>query len=178
MPDFKDAKGDRWNVAVTGATIKRCLEGPLKVDLGAPLDGDPPLLTRFDQDIAFKVDLLCRVLLPQIEERGLTERQFADRLEGDALYHANQAFMEAWASFFHPLRVDLARAIQKEAELVQRLWEMSAEKVDGPVMNAEIEKAFANLDKSLDERLSQLGKLCASSPSSPDATPNPEPSES
>ena len=70
MPQFKDAKGDTWNVVVNGGTIKRAID-LLKVDIGDPLSGDPPMLTRFDTDIAFKVDLLFVTCLPEADRRQI-----------------------------------------------------------------------------------------------------------
>ena len=89
MPQFRDAKGDVWNVVINGGTIKRALD-LLKVDIGDPLAGNPPTLTRFDTDIAFKVDLLFVACLPEADSRGVADVEFAERLEGDALYAASE----------------------------------------------------------------------------------------
>jgi hypothetical protein len=120
MPQFKDAKGEAWTVVVNGGTIKRALDR-LKVDLGDPLSGKPPLLTRFDIDIAFKVDLLYVACLPEAEKRGIADIEFAERLEGDALYAASEAFLEALSDFFQKLRrTHVVRAIEKQRAIVAR----------------------------------------------------------
>ena len=56
MHEFTDAKGDHWTVDVTAGTLRR-VQQLLKdqygnVDLGEPLEGKPPLLTRFDMELS------------------------------------------------------------------------------------------------------------------------------
>jgi len=178
VKQFKDAGGQTWNVEVTGGTIKRLLDSPLKLDLGKPLDGTPPLLTRFDSDIAFKVDVIYLVCQPQADERNVSDLQFADRLAGDVLADANNAFLEAWADFFHPLRTDLVRVILKQREMVNRLFELTAAKVDGPELAAAIDEQIGRLEQEMDAEIAQLGSSSASSRQSPAATPSPAPGAS
>ena len=164
MPQFKDARGETWTVTVNGGTIKRALD-LLKVDLGNPLAGNPPLLTRFDTDIVFKVDLLFVACLPQAEKRGVQDVEFAERLEGEALYAASEAFLEALADFFqHLRRTHVVRAIQKQRQLVERAVETAAGLVDSP-----------ELDENFDAELEALGRSFASSLRSRESTPSREP---
>ena len=167
MPQFKDAKGDAWTVVVNGGTIKRALD-LLKVDLGDPLSGKPPLLTRFDMDIAFKVDLLYVACLPEAEKRGVADLEFAERLEGDALYAASEAFLEALSDFFQKLRrTHVVTAIRREREIVARAVEMT-------------DQAFAGkeFDEHMDKELAELGESCASLLLSRESDPNRTRSES
>jgi len=167
MPQFKDAKGDVWNIVVNGGTIKRALD-LLKVDLGDPLAGDPPLLTRFDMDIAFNPDLLFVACLPEADKRGITDVEFAERLEGDALYAASEAFLEALADFFQGLRrTHVVRAIQKQREVVARAVELADATIGSDEFNARI-----------DAELAELGESFASWLQSPGSTQSREPSES
>ena len=155
MPDFTDSKQTVWEIAVNGATIKRAL-AELGVDLGKPLEGDPPLLTRFDTDLAFKVDLLFVVCLPQARAREISDEQFAERLEGEALYRASTAFFDAWQAFFLSLRrKDLAAAIAKERRAVEALCEMAGQKLqrlDG-LIDREAEKLGREIDAEIDEMM-------------------------
>lgn len=167
MPQFKDAKGDTWTVVVNGGTIKRAVD-LLGVDLGDPLSGKPPLLTRFDTDIAFKVDLLYVACLPEAEKRGVADLEFAERLEGDALYAASEGFLEALSDFFRKLRrTHVVTAIRKERELVAR----SVEAIEQAIASPEF-------DRRMEEEFTELGESCASLLQSPAATPSPEPSGS
>lgn len=148
MPQFRDAKGEVWNVVVNGGTVKRALD-LLKVDVGDPLSGEPPLLTRFDTDIAFKVDLLYVVCLPEAEKRGVTDVEFAERLEGEPLYCASEAFLEGLADFFLKLRrTHVVRAIEKQRELVARAVEMADRTIAGTELEARIEAELAALGES------------------------------
>lgn len=167
MKQFKDAKGETWSVTVNGGTIKRALD-VLKVDLGDPLAGKPPLLTRFDTDIAFKVDLIYVACLPEAEKRGVKDVEFAERLEGDALYAASEAFLEALADFFQCLRrTHVVRAIGKQREVVERAVEMADQAIGGEEFNAKV-----------DAELKELGDSFASLLQSPASSPNREPSAS
>jgi len=172
MREFTDAKGDHWTVDVTAGTLRR-VQQLLKdqygnVDLGEPLEGKPPLLTRFDVEIAFKVDLLYAVLKPQLDERGVSDLEFAERLSGDALFHASEAFMEAWADFFRSLRRPyLTAAIEKERQQAAKIWAKGKELVRSEA-----------LQRKLDGDLEELGSSVLSSLRSPGATRSPEPSAS
>lgn len=172
MKQFKDAQGDTWTIAINGGTIKRALD-LLKVDLGDPLSNDPastapPVLTRFDTEIAFKVDLIYVACLPEAQERGLTDDQFAERLEGDALYEASEGFLEALADFFQSLhRTHVVRAIDKQRAVVRRAIELADEALQSP-----------ELDQQIETELAALGGSSASWPRSPDASPSPERSAS
>lgn len=167
MPQFKDAKGETWTVTINGGTIKRALD-LLKVDLGDPLAGDPPLLTRFDTDIAFKVDLLLVACLPEADKRGIKDIEFAERLEGEALYAASEAFLEALSDFFQSLRrTHIVRAIEKQRELVRRAVETAAEVI-----------ASSEFDAKLDAELEELGRSFVNSLQSPESTRSREPAAS
>lgn len=159
MRQFKDAKGETWTVTVNGGTIKRALD-LLKVDLGDPLAGDPPLLTRFDTDIAFKVDLLFVACLPEADKRGVKDIEFAERLEGEALYAASEAFLEALSDFFQSLhRTHIVRAIEKQRELVRRA-----------VQTAEGVIASDEFDAKFDAELEELGRSFVNSLQSPESS--------
>lgn len=163
MNQFKDSKGDTWSVTVNGGTIKRARD-LLKIDLGAPLEGDPPFLTRFDIDIALKVDVLFVVCLPEAKERQVSDVEFAGRLEGDALYEASKAFWETLADFFRKLhQPHVVRAIEKQAEVIKRAIKLADDALSGE-----------EFQKRIDAELAELGEFFASSLQSPASTPSPE----
>ena len=167
MIQFKDAKGDTWSVAVNGGTIKRALD-LLKIDLGDPLAGEPSLLTRFDTDLAFKVDLIYVACLPELNLRGITDEEFAQRLEGDALYAASEAFLEALADFFQKLRrTHVVRAIEKQLDVVARAVQMAEQTIGSE-----------QFDKRIDEELAGLGESFVNLLQSPESSQSHEPSES
>jgi len=148
MKQFKDSRGETWSVTINGASVKRAMD-LLKVDLGDPLAGDPPLLTRFDIDIAFKVDMLYVACLPEAEKRSIGDVEFAERLEGDALYAASEAFLEALSDFFQCLRrTHVVRAIQKQREVIVRAVEMADHAIDSDEFDAKIDAELVELGNS------------------------------
>ena len=119
------------------------------MDLGDPLAGDPPLLTRFDTDIVFKVDLLYVACMPELNARGLTDDDFAERLEGDALYAASEAFLEELAAFFQKLRrTHVVRAIEKQRQVVAKAVQMAEQTIASEQFDAKIEAELAGLGES------------------------------
>jgi len=118
MHTFVDSKGETWDLCITAGTIKRCAD-LLKVDLGDPMRGDPPLLTRFDTDIMFMVDLLWAICKPLAKEKQVDEEQFAERLSGDALQSAHDAFYEELLDFFRSLhKTNVVEAIKRQREII------------------------------------------------------------
>lgn len=166
MKQFKDAKGETWSITINGGTIKRAMD-LLKVDLGEPLGGTPPFITRFDTNIAFKVDVLYVVCLPEADRRGIKDADFAERLEGDSLYEASRAFWEALTDFFQRLRqTHVVRAIQKQSEVVAKAYSMADETI-----------ASEAFDAKINSELAELGESFASTLQSPGPIPSPERSE-
>jgi len=117
MATFTDAIGDMWDVEITGATVRRAMRY-LNIDLGKPRDGDRPWLARFDdpEEIAFKVDLIYVICMPQIRERGWTDEEFAELLKDDVLLMASVAVYGALTDFFLSLGMQ-TNAIATQAQM-------------------------------------------------------------
>lgn len=99
MPKFVDTLGSTWDVEINGGTVRRA-QRSLGVDIGKPNTGESPWLVRFEQDIAFKVDLLYVICQPEIRERGWTDEEFAGLLGGEVLRDASVAVYQALTDFF------------------------------------------------------------------------------
>ena len=167
MAEFKDAKGDVWRVAITGATVKRARD-LLKLDIGRLVestdDSDQPLLTRIELDIALLVDLLYVVCLPQADDREVSDVDFAERLDGEALYRAHEALLEAFADFFRARRrIDIVSAIDRQRVLVRRAVEIA----DNVISSEEF-------SRKMQAELTALGESCARLLRSPEPTPSRE----
>jgi len=179
MHEFADVKGEKWEVRITAGTIKRVSDLMDGVDLGQPLVGDPPFLTRFDTEIPFKANVLYAVLRPQCEARDITDEQFAELLEGEVLYEASVAFWEELADFFQSLqRTEVVKAIRRQMEIVRRGVEMMTEKIEGPAFDGAITRKLKEVSDQIDAELAELGDSAVSTPPSPDVIPSPEPSAS
>ena len=181
MREFTDSNKRLWKITVNGGTIKRVLDSPLKVDLGKPLEGSPPLMTRMDTDVVFLIDLLYVILQPQIEALELSEIEFAEGLAGEALKAAHDAWMEDWADFFRALgRTDLAQAIVEQVRMIDETMAKRTQSVTHVAHAVAMKLDEANVPEEIEKAIKRLrlGRPSASSPRSPDATPSPEPSAS
>jgi hypothetical protein len=106
--------------------------------------------------------------LPEAEKRGISDLEFAERLEGDALYAASEAFLEALSDFFQKLRrTHVVRAIEKQRAIVAR----AVQTVDQAIASREF-------DQRIEEEFAELGECFASLLQSPESDPNSTPSES
>lgn len=164
MQPFKDSTGHEWAITIDGGLIKQVF-AELEVDLGQPSAGDPPLLTRFCTDVIFLVDLLWLACRGQAKELGLTDIEFAGRLQGDTLRTARDALSREWSDFFQSLgREDQVQAIARMVEMVDRGAELVGDQLNQPEL--------------LDNELAELGERCAALLPSRESTPSPEPSVS
>jgi hypothetical protein len=170
MHAFTDSKGQPWELRITAGTVKRCAEY-LKVDIGNPArsaPGEESLLVRFDTDLVFKVDLLYCVLKPEVDARQLTDEQFAECLEGDALQAAHDAFYEELLDFCRSLRrTDMVEAIRRQKQLVARGVEIGAKTL-----------ASEETSKVIDRALTALGESAAASLAAAVSSQSHEPSAS
>lgn len=164
MHRFTDAKGEEWDVEITGATVKQLLGDPLHIDLGRPDEGDPPLVTRWDLDIAFKVDVLFETLRDRCKARGIDGLEFARRLKGESLARANDAFLEEWRDFFLPLRPDLAKVIAAARDFTQELMEVKRRTLEGPEFQRGKEQALRAFSDALTKKLNELAEEMRENP--------------
>ena len=157
MPTFTDKLGQTWDVEITGATVRRT-QRLLGVDIGKPREGPKPWLPRFDdpEEIAFKVDLIYVICMPQIRDRGWTDEEFAELLSDNVLMDASIAVYGALTNFFLNLGSH-DNAIATQAQLA---------------MLPEVYGYAARRSQSLLAR--RLGTLCSSWPPSPAPTQNRE----
>lgn len=164
MKEFTDSHGKTWPITINGFTVKRCRD-LLGIDLGEPSNGTPPLLSRLS-DIAFVVDLLYVVCKPTADDKGLSDEQFAELLDGEVLANAHAKLMEEWADFFRKLRQPhKATMLAKQLAIVEAAM-------------AEADKAMSSqaFDDLVERKKAELGErfanLLASSESSQDRTPS------
>jgi hypothetical protein len=96
MAQFIDATGKLWPVAITAGLLKRLKA--IEVDLAVIIQKRPGDLA--DPDTLGRVLwLACEPSKP--ERGGLTEEQFLDRLDADAIHNAIAAVLEAFVDFSH-----------------------------------------------------------------------------
>ena len=143
MREFKDNEGRPWHVSLTVSSASRVKDlvrvvlPPKSADEPAPTEAVPfDLIDAGEIARTFQVlrsnfsalgETLAALLLPQIEQKGLTKEQFLDGLKGESLEQGGLAVEEELVSFFPPrLRgvvtalaarmTELAETVTKQAE--------------------------------------------------------------
>lgn len=141
---FKDSNGNVWNLTLTVAALKRChdLAG---IDVAAKVEGG--LFDELADDPILLCNVMAAIVRPQMEERGLTDEDFAAGLGGDAIYEATQALIEALVYFF---RSRHGGVVAKIAAKRKGLQAMAVKAVDAYIDSGEIEK---KVQKVLEEQL-------------------------
>ena len=141
MPRFSDSSGREWPVTITIGTVRR-VKADLSVNLADIHEGDPPLMNRIATDPTFFCDVLLSILRPEIEKAGLPEDEFWNRLGGDVVKRAYDAFWAELRDFFHGLgRPEAAKAIEKQTRMIEAAIRMAEAKVDA----IDVETALAEV---------------------------------
>lgn len=138
MREFRDSEGRPWRLALTVSSAAR-VKDLVRVVLPPKEAGDPAPTESTPFDIVdageiartFQVlrtnflslgQALYAILLPQVEEKGLSREQFLDGLGGDALDAGCQALEEELVSFFpHRLRGVVSSLAARMTELAADL---------------------------------------------------------
>ena len=143
MREFRDDQGRPWHVSLTvssAARVKdlvRVVLPPKSADEPAPTEAVPfDIIDAGEIARTFQVlrsnfsalgETLAALLLPQINQKGLTKEQFLDGLKGESLEQGGLAVEDELVSFFPPrLRgvvtalaarmTELAETVTKQAE--------------------------------------------------------------
>ena len=137
MHSFADSTGNTWIINITIGAAKR-VRDLAGVDLLALTEGDPPLMTHLETDIALLCDVIFAIVRPQAEKININDTQFAELLGGEVIRTAHDAFWSALLDFFRSLgREDTARAIEKQNELLQAVVRASRERIEA-ISTAEV----------------------------------------
>ena len=171
MREFRDDQGGRWHVSLTvssAARVKdlvRVVLPPKSADEPAPTEAVPfDLIDAGEIARTFQVlrsnfpalgETLAALLLPQIEQKGLTKEQFLDALRGESLEQGGLAVEEELVAFFPPRLRGVVTA------LAARMTELAE-----------------TVTKQAEAALQTHGPSSGSVPASPDSTPTTAPSDS
>ena len=135
-------RAERKVLSRFGAYVRRSARSSIRKRKKVSEPGKPPsshtgLLKRF---IFFAYDPGRK----SVVKRGVADLEFAERLEGDALYAASEAFLEALSDFFQKLRrTHVVTAIRREREIVARAVEMTDQAFAGKQFDEHMEKELA-----------------------------------
>ena len=171
MREFKDNEGRPWHVSLTvssAARVKdlvRVVLPPKSADEPSPTEAVPfDIIDAGEIARTFQVlrsnfsalgETLAALLLPQINQKGLTKEQFLDGLKGESLEQGGLAVEDELVSFFPPRLRGVVTA------LAARMTELSE------TVTAQAEAA-----------LQTPGPSSGSAAASPDSTPTTAPSDS
>ena len=171
MREFKDNEGRPWHVSLTVSSASRVKDlvrvvlPPKSADEPAPTEAVPfDLIDAGEIARTFQVlrsnfsalgETLAALLLPQIEQKGLTKEQFLDGLKGESLEQGGLAVEEELISFFPPRLRGVVTA------LAARMTELAE-----------------TVTKQAEAALQTPGPSSGSVPASPDSTPTIAPSDS
>lgn len=163
MKSFKDREGRAWDLFLTLGSLKRikAATGLDMLDLRQWTAESNPL-NRLSQDPVVLADTLCALCRSQLDQRGLTDEQFADALGGEAIDDALLALVEEWADFFHQGRKPTESTLLRQA--LDVLKEVRAR-------NAAMAETLAKVTV---EQI--LSRSPTNSPASSESTPAPSPS--
>lgn len=133
MREFRDNEGTRWQVSLTVASAARVRDLVRVTPPG--VDGQPAAEKAFDIIDAAAVaetfqilrmnyaaigETLYALLLPKINERGLSKEAFLDTLSGESLDAGARAIEEEIVDFFPPrLRGMVAALLRRMQELAE-----------------------------------------------------------
>lgn len=112
MRTFTDSTGERWQINITAGSLCDVLT-ELGYDLSCGIEMMP-------EGIGPRVALLAVLLRDQINDRQLTERQFAQRLSGDAYGDATTCIIRELADFFSRLRPAYAEILRQVVDQEER----------------------------------------------------------
>jgi hypothetical protein len=171
MREFKDNEGRPWHVSLTVSSASRVKDlvrvvlPPKSADEPAPTEAVPfDIIDAGEIARTFQVlrsnfsalgETLAALLLPQIEQKGLTKEQFLDGLKGESLEQGGLAVEEELVSFFPPRLRGVVTA------LAARMTELAE-----------------TVTKQAEAALLTPGPSSGSAAASPDSTPTTAPSDS
>lgn len=99
MQHFTDNEGDQWAVSLTILTLRNVEEETGEKLLNMFAD-KLEMLHRISSDYGLLVTILHVVCRKQIDQKGLSCEEFAERFGGDSLADAHNALVQAVIDFF------------------------------------------------------------------------------
>lgn len=163
MQTFTDRTGRRWTLELTTNAAKR-VRNLCSVNLLDVLDRPDTLRSLADDPILF-VDVLYALCRPEADAAGITDEQFGEAFDGQAIENATEAFMGALVNFFQGARKATLQKIVDRAQKTQTHQETA-------LMRAVNE---GKIDEALDKVLPIVSPSSTRSEAPPESTPAPSP---
>jgi hypothetical protein len=155
MKSFVDKNARAWSIVVNIATVKRVralcdvnLLELITVDDSGKTDSS--VLDKLSEDPVLLVDVLYAVCKPEADKLGITDVEFGESLDGDAIEKATESLLDEIVDFFPEAKRKVFRKILDATRKFQR---ETAEKIKNLVES----EAFDNLIASRIQKLSNIG---------------------
>ena len=171
MKTFTDAAGRNWTIALNLGTAM-AVKDKLGVDLLQPEAGDPPLLTRLGTEELLLGEVLCALLAGQFEAHKVTDQDVRAGFDGATLLAAQQAFYEELIDFFQKRgRADRARAVEKQAKMIEAAVAAIETRIEGLDINEAIRTAMEDRPVVSERSEPNHGAMSGSSPEASGSIP-------
>lgn len=132
---MKDTQGREWLFRFTARTVRE-LAAETHLDTKA-LEGENSLLQRVAKDESVLYTVMWITIRPQAQERGVTEDQWFDSLDNDALQAAAKEWVSAYINFSHPAR---QKVLSRTMTAALTKMERAEQLVEAAIASGEIDR--------------------------------------
>jgi len=170
MPhSFTDTTGHTWPIAITIGAAKR-VRSLLDLDLLNLEAGQPPTIQRL-HDLATVLDVVFALVKPDADALGVSDEDFAGRLDGKAAGAARAALWAGLTDFFLDAgRQDAARLLTRSNAVIEAEIAANRSALDDPAIDAAIDEALA---RKVDQARAAIRRAMPTpGPSSPNTPPS------
>jgi hypothetical protein len=156
----KDAKDEQWEIRINVNTVRRIKDRTAgTINLFEPNEPEnKPAWQLLYQDVLVWYDVLYATMIPQCDERRISEFQFGEQWAGDQIVEARDIFYEQWALFLQGLQKhEQALVVEAAVKSMTR----AAERVKQEIASQDVvNRAVRQADKILNDSFGDLqGKL-------------------
>lgn len=144
MHSFVDNQKRTWVMDVTFGSMKR-VKALLDVDLGKLEEGDPPLLTRLGIDIILLCDVIFVLIKPQADKLKVTDKQWAEAMDGAPILAAQNALYEELQDFFRTAgRADIALQLTMQKNIIDQAIGLRVKKLNSTDVPAKVRSIYGD----------------------------------
>lgn len=159
MKMFQDSKGRTWELSLSLAAAQR-IEG---CDFSDLTDQEISILNIHEVDcldtvvrnapVIFACIYCC--IKPQADAQGVTQDEFAESIDGNAVIEGKEAWVEELAAFFPELRTVLLQMLETQKQGLEKIQKrskkMAKKMVDkiGTDLDSQLDKAEREAEKTL-----------------------------
>lgn len=152
MPSFTDRLDRTWTIDLTLGDIER-VKAETGHNLSEPGGGEPPLLTRFQVDLAVRGAITWALLRPTAEARGIDLQAFLSGFDGATLRASYEAIVEGLCNFFRLLgRPDAVAWVEKMTAVTDRAAGLTATRIQAQdtatIAQTAMDQAMTNRPRS------------------------------